>query len=429
VAYLADLALPPLPSQLHRNRIVQLARAGQSYRAQPLAAFDPERRYALLVAHLHELQQDIVDATLDMFDKVWLELVRKTAARQERQVEQAAPSVNTQLTILTNAADAFLQAATQGLDPIATVFAAVPQPLLTATVHAAHSVLRPVDFDFLDLLEPKYVPLRSVLLSLYRTLPFASYRPRHRTPAQQALDHVGLLAQQRQRVTAIQQGLGRRAVVAPLAHLTDRWRPLVLMSDDTINPNYYEASALDTLRTEVRSGDVAVATSRRYRPFAHYLLPKERWEELKLGGHTRLALSDDPQVYLKQQQTEIHTHLTAIQNDLTGIPGLTLDEAGNFHLARLEPDVPEEARVLSRQLYAMLPRIDLPDLLTEVNDWTNFLGACTHLLSGEPLHGSAGLSAAGGDHGDRDESGADEARGGLALHLRRALVGHGLVRA
>jgi Tn3 transposase DDE domain len=130
-------------------------------------------------------------------------------------------------------------------------------------------------------------------------------------------------------------------------------------------------------------------SSRRYRPFAHELLPKERWEELKASGHTRLALSDDPQVYLKQQQTEIHTHLTAIQHDLAGIPGLTLDEAGNFHLARLEPDVPEEARVLSRHLYAMLPRIDLPDLLTEVNDWTSFLGACTHLLSGESLHGSA----------------------------------------
>jgi Domain of unknown function (DUF4158) len=62
VMYLADLALPPLPPQLHRNRIVQLAREGKSYRAQPLTAFDPERRYALLVAHLHELQQDVVDA-------------------------------------------------------------------------------------------------------------------------------------------------------------------------------------------------------------------------------------------------------------------------------------------------------------------------------------------------------------------------------
>jgi hypothetical protein len=144
-------------------------------------------------------------------------------------------------------------------------------------------------------------------------------------------------------------------VVAPLAHLTDRWRPHVLTGADTINPNYYEASAFDTLRTEIRSGDVAIASSRRYRPFAHYLLPKDRWEELKASGQTRLAL----------------------------------DEAGNFHLARLEPDVPEEAHALSRWLYAMLPRIDLPDLLKEVNDWTGFLGACTHLLSGESLRGNA----------------------------------------
>ncbi len=63
--YLADLALPPPPSQVHRNRIMQLAREGNSYRAQPLTTFDSDRRYALLVAHLHELQQDVVDATIE----------------------------------------------------------------------------------------------------------------------------------------------------------------------------------------------------------------------------------------------------------------------------------------------------------------------------------------------------------------------------
>jgi hypothetical protein len=149
VAYLADMALPPLPPQLHRNRIVQLTREGKNYRAQPLVIFDPDWRYALLVAHLHELQQHVVDATLDMFDKAWIELVRKTAAHQEHQVEQAAPSVNTQLTILTTAADAFLPAAIEGLNPIATVFAAVPQPLLTATVQATHGVLRPPASSFI----------------------------------------------------------------------------------------------------------------------------------------------------------------------------------------------------------------------------------------------------------------------------------------
>jgi hypothetical protein len=45
-----------------------------------------------------------------------------------------------------------------------------------------------------------------------------------------------------------------------------------------------------------------------------------------------------------------------------------------------EPEQPEQ---LTRQAYAMLPRIKITDLLIEVDEWTNCTGHFTHLRHGE----------------------------------------------
>jgi len=50
-----------------------------------------------------------------------------------------------------------------------------------------------------------------------------------------------------------------------------------------------------------------------------------------------------------------------------------------------EKATPPEAEVLAARLYAMLPRIRITDLLSEVADWTLFIDCFTHLRSGETV--------------------------------------------
>ncbi len=54
-----DLELPPLPTELHQNRLLQLARKCAKYEAAPLQRMAAPRRYSLLIAYLHELSQDL----------------------------------------------------------------------------------------------------------------------------------------------------------------------------------------------------------------------------------------------------------------------------------------------------------------------------------------------------------------------------------
>ena len=52
-------------------------------------------------------------------------------------------------------------------------------------------------------------------------------------------------------------------------------------------------------------------------------------------------------------------------------------------IAPIEKSTPPDAEVLAARLYAMLPRIRITDLLSEVARWTLFTDCFTHLRSGE----------------------------------------------
>ncbi len=379
--FLRELSLPTLPMTLHQNRILQLARKASRYQAQPLLNFSQDRRHALLVAHLFELSQDLTDQALDQFDRLLGELLRKGERRQEKHLRMNSRQMNSHLTIFTKATEAFLKARAEGNDPAQALLETVPAVQLQATVDSAKLFLRPEDLDSLDLIGSRYVPMRQSLLTLYQALHFQPFR--RSEPSLQALEYVSNLAKLRRRVTAKEQRVGKVKMKAPLGHLSKRWRKHAL-DGEKITANYYEAAAFEALKGRVRSGDVAVSGSRRYRSFENYLLPPTHFEQLTQKQQTRLAVSSDAEAYLTAKQQEITQKFVALQESIGKVEGsLILDEKGRLHLPQLERAVPEEVERLKKRVYALLPHLPLADLLLEVDNWTGFLQHFTHLTSGD----------------------------------------------
>lgn len=335
-------------------------------------------RYSLLVTYLSEFSQDLVDQALDMFDKMIGELLRKGERKQEVHLQEHAKPMNHNLTVLTKMAKAFLKADAEGLDFRTTVFGEVDRPTIENMVKASEDLVRPPDLDFLDLIEGKYVQMRGALMAMYRSLEFEAVRGSD--PSTDALDHVLELEKRGERVRAVRQQVRKSLLYAPMAHVTDRWRKHVT-DGLTVSPNYYEACAFEALKGLLRAGDVFVAGSRRYRNFDSYLLKKPAWIELQDRGQSRLAITGDAQTYLRIREQQIHEKLAAVYKKFESgdLPGVTKDDADNLHLEPLEKDVTDEALLVKRRVYSMLPRIHLADMLIELDTWTGFLDQFTHL--------------------------------------------------
>jgi len=64
------------------------------------------------------------------------------------------------------------------------------------------------------------------------------------------------------------------------------------------------------------------------------------------------------------------------------LPEVTLDK-GVLKITPIEKSTPPEAEALAARLYAILPRVRITDLLSEVARWTLFTDCFTHLRTGE----------------------------------------------
>jgi TnpA family transposase len=385
LTFLRGLGLPEPDRRLHPNRLRQLARRGAQYPVQSLAQFSPPQRQVLFAAYLPDLRVELTDQALDMLDKLLGELLRKGERKQESHFQTNAKVLNRHLMVLTAASDALLIARREGRDPFAAVFEIVPEAMLTATVESSKLLVRPLDLNARDLISREYAHARGVLLAFVAILDIRAVQGAH--PALAALAHVQRAGGHQRRVTLRHQTLGGEPVEAPLDHVTERWRRLVFEGRRRLNPTFYELAALEALKEGLRAGDLYVLGSRRYASFESYLLPPERWTELKTLGQTRLALSGPADAYLERQGQRIKELLTGLQRDLGEVAGLAIDKEGELHLSPLDKGVPEAVEQLQRRLERRLPSIALAELLNDVDLWTGCFRHLTHLTSGEALAG------------------------------------------
>ena len=281
IAFVNDLQMPVRPTNVHPSRYRQLAQRGQRYRSQPLANLkDSRERFALLVTHLNEQHQGLVDQLVDMFDRWLSDLMRKGRNKQRHYLYRNITLLNRDLNTLAQVVAVFLEAKEKGADPFEAVFAIVEEDVLTETVASATANTRPADMDFRDLVENTFIRRRKAMLAMMRTLSFRAVQETH--SGLESLEYVlDLLDEHGQRVRSKETVVNGEVLTAPLEHLKrKRWKRHAL-TEEGINPNYYELAAFDRLQDGLRSGDVAVVGSRRYQAFDDYLLSHKTWKQLK----------------------------------------------------------------------------------------------------------------------------------------------------
>lgn len=88
---------------------------------------------------------------------------------------------------------------------------------------------------------------------------------------------------------------------------------------------------------------------------------------------TALQLPEEPTAHLEGVRHSLDARYRAAAGQLTNNPALRIDDAGKVHLSPLEAKtIPESLTQLRGLVSAMLPRVDLPDVLLEVHSWTGF---------------------------------------------------------
>src|SRR5256885_11890966 len=166
----------------------------------------------------------------------------------------------------------------------------------------------------------------------------------------------------------------------PTAFVPTKWRPYVSTTQGlTAQRHYYELCVLWQLRSALRAGDVWVEGSRRYANPTSYLIPTDRWPELRPEVCQQVQFPEDSVVHLQEREQELAALLGRVDQMLTQEGKVRL-EHDTLVIAPLEAeDIPQSAKVLAQQIAKHLPHVELSDLLMEVDGWTGFSQCFKHI--------------------------------------------------
>lgn len=159
----------------------------------------------------------------------------------------------------------------------------------------------------------------------------------------------------------------------PMRFMLPSWKPFVEPVRGQVDRMAYELSVLARLRDRLRSGDVYIGQSRRYDSPDTYLMPQAHWLAHRSELIACLGYQDQTPSRLEAHLSELESHLPLMEQILAQGGDIRLDEAGELVVTPSKAEeLPPSVKPLRAAIDQALPRVELTDLLVEVDAWTGF---------------------------------------------------------
>jgi TnpA family transposase len=368
VSHIDLSAVPPV-------RVQALARYAAAARAQAIARMPPPRRHATLLAFAQVEEITALDDVLDLLDQlITAMLARVEHAGQQRRLRT--------LKDLDHAALLLRRACLVVLDPGCadrhvrdSVFAQVPRDQLTQAVAQVADLVGPADDHYYEDLRSRYSQVRQFLPALLEAVEFTGTGASR--PVIEAI--YFLKSVEGQKRPDMNQ--------APRALLTPAWERLVIGPEGRIDRRLYTFCTLERLQDGLRRRDLFVPASRRWGDPHARLLHGPAWEKVRLRVCRTLGRSPTPTEELERLGKQLDEAYQRTARNLPTNAAVTIDRSGRRDVVTLTPldklDEPASLLELRRTVTARLPRVDLTEVLLEIQAWTHFTSEFRHISEGD----------------------------------------------
>lgn len=379
------------------RRVIELARYGIAAKAPKLARHPPARKVATLLATVRWLEVTATDDALELFDVFMAhELIGRAKGAADKEKLRRHPGYARHAEVLKRAVEVLLEADGWGEDvPWPMVRAAVETAVggrtrLQAAVDGVAEFIPPPDADphgeWRAAVVARYAAVRGFVRMLCQVIEFGATAEAGRVLA--AMRGLADLLEARPTKAVPAGYLDARAVDVDLVP-NGWWQRLVFPSDrppGTVDRNAYVFCVLELFHTALLHRDIYAVVSDRYSDPRAKLLAGARWEAAKGPALAALQLPEDPAALLSGHTADLDAAWRAAAGGIVPDGEVRVDADGRLHLDKDEAlDVPASLCDLRKRCQAMLPTVDLPELILEVMSWNpGFIEAFTPVSGGAP---------------------------------------------
>lgn len=363
----------PRTDRLPKTRVLALARFAGAAKAQAVARLPDERRAATLLAFIRALEASAQDDVLDLFDmlvtRMFADAIRKgreARLRGLRDLDAAALTLRKVCALV-------LDAAVEAADLRKAVFDTVPQAALEAAVAQIDSLTRPPDDPYFDELLAQHRRVHRFLPDFVRVVGLDAM-PAGR-PVLKALHHLRKVEEN-----------GTRGTTWPTEFVPKSWERRVIRNG-RVDRRAWTLCLVDRLRGALRRRDVFATPSLRFADPRIGLLDGVAWEAARPTVCRTLGKSQNATEEIGRLTERLDQAFRSVAGNLPQNTSVRFEPNGadeDLVLTGLEAlDEPASLVALRAAVTARLPRVDLPELLLEIDARTGFAGAFTHASEAE----------------------------------------------
>lgn len=348
-------------SFVHGNRLGQLARIAERYKTYDFIRFEKSKRYALLVAFLTKYHQVLVDHLLNVHTRILLTIKRSGQNVAKELQRTTGEKANDLLKHYAEVIDLIKSSRNTGEDLFLKLDQLINWENLLSEADQAKQLVQPHKFSYMDFIKKKANYIRGYVPLMLETLELESKKSNDSLLI--ALDQIRLMKVENRRKFI--EGIS-------LDFVKKKWKTLVIDDKGQIDRSFFELTAATELTERLRSGEIFENNSVLHKDLNDYLIAPAA-----MSGS--LTIPDTFEEYITNRSKVLDEKLELYSNVSQSFEHLSV--------TRHDKSTPKESEFYKRELYNLLPKIDLADLLIEVNSWTGFMNEFIHEGTGKAPSG------------------------------------------
>ncbi len=360
-----------------------LARYTAGSKAQTLERLLPERKIATLLAFMRVLEATSQDDVLDVLELLTQNLLARAEQGGQQERLRTIPELDQAALQLADACEVLIDAQLEEILVRASVYEQVEPGKLRLAINRIRELARPAGQDnYYELLQARYKTVRHFWPLLLKTIEFKGVEAAG--PVLLALTFLSSLEGKSKPSPKMED--------APTEIVNRAWHSLVYQRHHQPHDrHYYTFCVLEQLQEALKRLEIFIVPSERWGNPGAKLISDELWPELKPQICRTLSRQAEAKTELAALKRQLDTAYLRTAANLPNNADLRIEKnhskdqdqkegEDRLVLTPLEKQVESESLVTLREsVAAMLPPIELAEVILEIQARTNFAAEFTHL--------------------------------------------------
>ncbi|QFT09991.1 MULTISPECIES: Tn3 family transposase [Vibrio] len=352
-------------------RFKHIARYAGMISAYKIARMPTNKRKAILVAFVKAYEIIALDEALDVLDMLITQIAGEAKKLGQKKRLRTLKDLDKSALTLANVCVLLLNDTVEDEDLRSAIFQKLSRESLEKSITTIKELARPYDDNFHEEMVEQYGRVRRFLPSLFKDIDFEAAPAGVMTL--EAHDYLSQLLDSRKQIL---DG-------APMDIVSNPWKRLVMDKEGRVNKRGYTLCFLDKLQDSLRRRDIFVANSDRWGDPRAKLLQGHEWQINRIQVCRSLGHPINPKEAITALTQQLDATYRQVSEHFDDNQAVKIDDSGKrptltiTHIDKL--DNPPSLQHLSKQIEALLPRVDLTELLLEINAHTGFADEFTHI--------------------------------------------------